>query len=158
MNILTLLVLIPVLTMVVVLFTKDYKGARLASAIGMGIELIATVYLVLAYLAARKTGMMHEMLFTSDFMWYPSLNIHFAFGVDGIAVAMIGLTSIVIFAGIFASWELQFLTKEFCCIAHIACYSGLRVLYFTRLVYHVPLLRIGADTYVSAYWSLGNRT
>ncbi|MBC8006138.1 MAG: NADH-quinone oxidoreductase subunit M [Verrucomicrobia bacterium] len=113
MNILTLLVFIPILTMIGILFTKDYKGARLVSAIGMGVELIATVFLVFAYLAARKTGMMNEMLFTSDYMWYPSLNIHFAFGVDGIAVAMIGLTSIVIFAGIFASWELQFLTKEF---------------------------------------------
>jgi NADH-quinone oxidoreductase subunit M len=99
--------------MIGVLFTKDYKGARLVSAIGMGVELIATVFLVFSYLAARKAGMMQEMLFTSDFMWYPSLNIHFAFGVDGIAVAMIGLTSIVIFAGIFASWDLQFLTKEF---------------------------------------------
>lgn len=113
MNILTLLVFIPVLTMIGILFTKDYKGARLVSAIGMGVELIATVYLVFAYLAARQSGIMDEMLFTSDFMWYPSLNIHFAFGVDGIAVAMIGLTSIVIFAGIFASWELQFLSKEF---------------------------------------------
>jgi NADH-quinone oxidoreductase subunit M len=99
--------------MIGVLFTKDYKGARLVSAIGMGVELIATVFLVFSYLAARKAGMMQEMLFTSDFMWYPSLNIHFAFGVDGIAVAMIGLTSIVIFAGIFASWDLQFLSKEF---------------------------------------------
>ena len=63
MNILTLLVLIPVLTMIGVLFTKDYKGARLASAIGMGVELIATVYLVLAYLAARKTGIC--LLYTS---------------------------------------------------------------------------------------------
>lgn len=113
MNILTLLVFIPILTMIGILFTKDYKGARLVSAIGMGIELIATVFLVFAYLGARKTGMMDEMLFTSDYMWYPSLNIHFAFGVDGIAVAMIGLTSIVIFAGIFASWDLQFLSKEF---------------------------------------------
>lgn len=113
MNILTLLVLIPVLTIIGILFTKDNKGARVVSAIGMGVELLATVYLVFAYLAARKTGMMHEMLFTSDFMWYPSLNIHLSFGVDGIGVAMIGLTSIVIFAGIFASWELQFLTKEF---------------------------------------------
>ncbi|HLN74597.1 MAG: complex I subunit 4 family protein [Methylococcaceae bacterium] len=113
MNILTLLVFIPVLTMIGVLFTKDYKGARLVSAIGMGVELIATVFLVFSYLAARKAGIMQEMLFTSDYMWYPSLNIHFAFGVDGIAVAMIGLTSIVIFAGIFASWDLQFLSKEF---------------------------------------------
>ena len=54
MNILTLLVLIPVLTMIGVLFTKDYKGARLASAIGMGIELIATVYLEIGRASCRE--------------------------------------------------------------------------------------------------------
>jgi NADH-quinone oxidoreductase subunit M len=33
--------------------------------------------------------------------------------VDGISVAMITLTSLVVFAGIFASWEVELLTKEF---------------------------------------------
>jgi NADH-quinone oxidoreductase subunit M len=46
-------------------------------------------------------------------MWFPSLNIRYFVGVDGISVAMLGLTSIVIFAGIFASWEVEELTKEF---------------------------------------------
>jgi NADH-quinone oxidoreductase subunit M len=112
-SILTLFVIIPILTMIGILFTKDNKGARLVSAIGMGTQLLATAFLVFAYLAARKSGSMHEMLFTADYMWFPSLNIHFAIGVDGIAVAMIGLTSIVVFAGIFASWEVEYLSREF---------------------------------------------
>ena len=56
---------------------------------------------------------MAEMLFVKDLVWFPSLNIHYLVGVDGISVAMIGLTAIVIFAGIFASWEVEELPKEF---------------------------------------------
>ena len=53
------------------------------------------------------------MLFVRDLVWFKSFNIHYTVGVDGISVAMIALTSIVVFAGIFASWEVEFLTKEF---------------------------------------------
>jgi NADH-quinone oxidoreductase subunit M len=53
------------------------------------------------------------MLFVKDLIWFPSLNIHYLIGVDGVSVAMIGLTAIVIFAGIFASWEVEELHKEF---------------------------------------------
>lgn len=113
MNILTLLVVIPVLTIISILFTKDLKGARMASAVGMGAQLITTAVLLFMYFAARKTGSMHEMLFTADYTWFKSLNIHYNIGVDGIAVAMICLTSIVCFAGIFASWEMEYLSREF---------------------------------------------
>ena len=30
-----------------------------------------------------------EMLFVKDYLWFKSLNIHYAVGVDGISVAMI---------------------------------------------------------------------
>ncbi|MFA5328306.1 MAG: NADH-quinone oxidoreductase subunit M [Prolixibacteraceae bacterium] len=113
MNILTLLVVIPILTIIAILFTKDLKGARMASAIGMGVQLITTAVLLFMYFAERKTGNMHEMLFTADYMWFKSLNIHYFIGVDGIAVAMLCLTSIVVFAGIFASWEMEYLSREF---------------------------------------------
>ena len=53
------------------------------------------------------------MLFVKDVVWFKSFNIHYAVGADGISVAMIALASIVVFAGIFASWEMEFLTKEF---------------------------------------------
>jgi NADH-quinone oxidoreductase subunit M len=113
MNILSLFVLIPVLTITGILFTKDFKGARLVAAVGMGIQLVMAGTLVLLYLAARKNGATEPMLWFADYNWFPSLNIHYTIGVDGIAVAMIALTAIVVFAGIFASWEVEFLSREF---------------------------------------------
>ena len=113
MNILSLFVVVPVLTIVGILFTKDFKGARVVSAIGMSIQLVLAAALILMYLGARKAGVTDEMLWTADYTWFKSLNIHYAIGVDGIAVAMIGLTAIVVFAGIFASWEVEYLSREF---------------------------------------------
>ena len=112
-NILTLFVIIPVLTITGILFLKDTRQVRLISAIGMGIQLVMAAILVFLYLTARHSGNTDEMLFVKDVLWFKSLNIHYAVGVDGISVAMIGLTSIVVFAGIFASWEVEFLTREF---------------------------------------------
>jgi NADH-quinone oxidoreductase subunit M len=113
MDILSLFVLIPVLTITAILFLKDTRQVRLVSAIGMGLQLILSGVLVFMYLSARNAGNTDEMLFITDYVWFKSLNIHYAVGVDGISVAMIALTSLVVFAGIFASWEVEFLTKEF---------------------------------------------
>jgi len=113
MDILSLFVVIPVLTITGIVFLKDPKQVRLVSAIGMGVQLVLAAILVFMYLSARNAGNTDEMLFVKDYLWFKSLNIHYAIGVDGISVAMIGLTSIVVFAGIFASWEVEFLKKEF---------------------------------------------
>lgn len=113
MNILSLFVIIPVVTAFAIGLTKNMKQTRVVAALGMGLQLIMAAYLVYAYLAERGAGNTAEMLFTYDALWFPSLNIHYFVGVDGIAVAMIALTAIVVFAGIFASWEVNILSKEF---------------------------------------------
>ncbi|NOU18084.1 MAG: NADH-quinone oxidoreductase subunit M [Bacteroidales bacterium] len=113
MDVLSLLVIIPTITIIGILFTKEKKQARLVSAIGTGIQLVLAGILVWMYLAERSGGNTAQMLFTQDYMWYPNLNIHYAIGVDGISVAMIALTAIVLFAGVFASWEVEFLNREF---------------------------------------------
>ena len=113
MNILTLLIVVPVLTIIGILFTKDMKGARAVSAFGMTVQLIVAATLVFMYLGLRKAGVTDEMVFVSDYTWFKSLNIHYTTGVDGIAVVMIMLTGIVVFAGIFASWEVEYLSREF---------------------------------------------
>jgi len=43
----------------------------------------------------------------------PALGIHYALGVDGMSVAMLLLTGIIIFAGVLASWEVQDRPQEF---------------------------------------------
>lgn len=110
---LSLFVIIPILTIIGILFSKGFKQVRLTAAIGMSVQLILGAILVFKYLAARGAGDNSEMLFVTDFLWFPSLNIRYLVGVDGISVAMIALTCVVIFAGIFASWEVDNLAKEF---------------------------------------------
>jgi NADH-quinone oxidoreductase subunit M len=104
---------IPVLTITGIVLIKDITKVRLISAAGMSIQLLMAAILIILYISARKAGDTSEMLFIRDIVWFKSFNIHYAVGVDGISVAMIGLTSIVVFAGIFASWEVEYLTKEF---------------------------------------------
>ncbi|MCX6333581.1 MAG: NADH-quinone oxidoreductase subunit M [Bacteroidia bacterium] len=113
MDILSLFIIIPLLTITGIILVKDIRNVKKVAAIGMGIQLILAAVLIFLYVAERKGGNISEMLFIKDIVWFKSLNIHYAVGVDGISVAMIALTSIVVFAGIFASWEVELLTKEF---------------------------------------------
>ncbi len=113
MSILTLFIIIPVLTIIGILFSKNHMQVKWTSVVGMSLQLICAIALIFLYLAERQAGNMAEILFVQDNLWYESLNIHFYIGVDGVSVAMIGLTSLVVFAGIFASWDIVDLPKEF---------------------------------------------
>ena len=113
MSILNLFIIVPLLTVGGILLTKDLRQSRLVSAVGMGFQMILSFVLVYLYLHERAAGNTATMLFTYDALWFPTLNIHYALGVDGISVAMIALTGIVVFAGIFASWKMTYLPREF---------------------------------------------
>ena len=73
----------------------------------------ASAYLVVAYLTQRNAGATDPMLFTSSWTWYKPLNISFSLGVDGVSVAMLALSAIIVLTGTFTSWKIAPLTKEF---------------------------------------------
>ena len=98
-----------------------------------------------------------EMLFYQSYVWFRSLHITYTVGVDGIAVAMIALTSVVVFAGIFASWEVHFLPKNFSFLLY-SCIRRVRILHLPRSVYYVLVLRISSYSNVPADWFLGQWT
>lgn len=75
--------------------------------------LLMSIWLVVEFLRLRSAGDTSEMLFMGSWMWYEPLNIHLAVGVDGISVLMLLLTSIIVFAGTFASWKINPLPKNF---------------------------------------------
>ena len=104
MNFLSLFVLIPILTMCGLFFSKNLQQIRVAVATGASLLLALAVGLVFAYLGERGAGNTAEMLFTADTVWYAPLNIHYSVGVDGISVAMLLLSAVIVFTGTFASW------------------------------------------------------
>lgn len=112
-NILTLFIIIPLLMMLGLWASRNIRQIRGVMVTGASLLLAMSVYLVIDYICLRKGGATAEMLYTSSLSWYEPLNIRLSFGVDGISVAMLLLSSIIVFTGTFASWRLQPLTKEY---------------------------------------------
>lgn len=114
MNFLSLFVLIPLLMLLAFLPCKqNMRAIRTVAVTGATLLLALTIYLVVAFLNERSAGNTSEMLFGADMLWYPSLNIHYAVGVDGISVVMLLLTSVIVLTGVFASWNMNPQPKEF---------------------------------------------
>lgn len=113
MNFLSLFVIIPFLMFMAFLPAKNMRTIRTVAVIGSTLLMILSFVTLYLFLQERNAGNTAEMLFTADMMWYPALNIHYAVGVDGISVAMLLLSSVIVFTGVFASWNMAPLTKEF---------------------------------------------
>ena len=110
---LNILIAIPVFTLAALFAVRDAGQVRRISLAGMGVQLAASVFLLFAYFGERNAGVSSPLLFESSAMWYRSWNIQYHIGVDGIAVAMILLTSVVMVSGILISWNIQNQVKEF---------------------------------------------
>ncbi|MDP3930477.1 MAG: NADH-quinone oxidoreductase subunit M [Bacteroidota bacterium] len=112
MNLL-LLIIIPFLTAVVILTAKDFKQSRSIALVGASIQLVLAFFLLNQYQAAKALVQTEAFVFEQSFEWFPSLGIQFLIGVDGISIAMILLTALVVVAGILVSFTMEELHKEF---------------------------------------------
>lgn len=110
---LSLLLLIPLATAVVLLFCKGLKQARTIALLGSSFQLLLGFILLYLYWQQRASGNTSAFLFEDIYTWYAPFHINYHVGVDGISVAMILLTSFVVFAGILVSWKMEKLSKEF---------------------------------------------
>lgn len=113
MNFLSLFVLIPILMMCGLLVSGNMKQIRTVCATGASLLLLLATALLFMYLGERNAGNTADMLYTASTVWYAPLNIHYSVGVDGISVAMLLLSAIIVFTGIFASWKIDVQPKEY---------------------------------------------
>jgi NADH-quinone oxidoreductase subunit M len=112
MDILSLFVVIPALTVVALLFTRSLKQARTVALGGSLIQFGMAINLLFTYLKERTINK-EIFLFGKDLVWFEKFNIHYTIGVDAISVALILLTTIVVLAGVFISWQVNDLPREF---------------------------------------------
>lgn len=113
MSILSLFVVIPVLMLLGLWIARNLNQVRGVMVAGSSCLLALSVWLTVAFIQARQSGNTDPMLFTYSVAWFKPLNIAYAVGVDGISVVMLLLSSIIVFTGTFASWQLKPLTKEY---------------------------------------------
>jgi len=110
---LSLFVLIPVLMLIGLWLSRNINQIRAVMACGASVLLALAATLVALYLKARSGSDTATFLFADSHVWYEPLNIHYSVGVDGVSVAMLALSAVIVFTGVFASWRMQLLTKEF---------------------------------------------
>jgi NADH-quinone oxidoreductase subunit M len=106
-NILIYFVIIPLLMLAGFAISRNDKQIRAVAVTGSTALIALSVWLLVDYIALRQAGETAEMLFTGSWQWFGPLNICLAVGVDGVSVAMILLSSIIVFAGSFASWKID---------------------------------------------------
>lgn len=103
----------PLLTALAVLLARSKQQVRLVSLGGAIIQLALSFALFYFFRQEKAAGNTNQVLFEQNHTLFQSLNINFHFGVDGISVAMILLTSFVLIAGVLVSWNIEKMTKEF---------------------------------------------
>lgn len=114
-NFLIWFVIVPVIMMagLALCRNRSMNAIRGVMVAGSTVLLAMSIWLCCDFLSLRAAGNASEMLYTGSWMWYAPLNIHLAVGVDGISVLMLMLSSIIVFAGTFASWKIDPLPKNF---------------------------------------------
>ena len=112
-NILIYFVVIPLVMLGLLFLCRNMNQIRTVAVVGSTALVALAVYLVVDFLHLRAAGADAVMLYTDSWMWFEPLNIHLAVGVDGISVAMLLLSAIIVFAGTFASWKIDPLPKDF---------------------------------------------
>ena len=111
MNILSLFVVVPVLMIIALFLCKGIKSIRTVMITGSSILVVLATILTVMFLQERAISDA-EMLFVSSTTWYAPLNIAYTVGVDGISVVMIILSAIIVFTGVFSSWNMN-MAKEY---------------------------------------------
>lgn len=107
MNFLSIFVLIPLLMLLGLWLARDQKSIRGVMVAGSTCLLILSAVLTVLFLQERAAGNTAEMLFTASFDWITPLHIKYSVGVDGISVAMLLLSSVIVFTGTFVSWHMN---------------------------------------------------
>ena len=114
-NILIYFVIVPLLTLGGLALTsnKGIKAIRAVAVAGASVLMVLAIWLVMIFLRERGAGNQADMILTGSWMWYEPLNVKLALGVDGVSVVMILLSAFIVFAGVFASWKMNPLPKQF---------------------------------------------
>ncbi|MCD8203414.1 MAG: NADH-quinone oxidoreductase subunit M, partial [Prevotella sp.] len=113
MSILSLFVVIPALMLLGLWIARNVNQVRGVMVAGSSCLLVLSIWLTITFIRMRSAGVADAMLFEYSVPWFAPLHIAYSVGVDGISVVMLLLSSIIMFTGTFASWQLKPLTKEF---------------------------------------------
>lgn len=112
MNILSLFVVIPVLMIAALFLVKGMKAIRTVMITGSSLLMVLAGVVTYYFLEAKAAAPDLEMYFVDSIPWFEPLNICYSIGIDGISLVMLILSAIIVFTGVFSSWNMD-MAKEY---------------------------------------------
>jgi NADH-quinone oxidoreductase subunit M len=100
-NMLSLLIFLPL----VAAFVTYITPARYTKQVALGLSLIPLALCMPLFLQFNAS--LAGLQFTESHTWLPAFNIHYALGIDGLALPLIGLTALLTPLCLIASWHVQ---------------------------------------------------
>jgi NADH-quinone oxidoreductase subunit M len=100
---LVILLLIPLLGSLVVFSLKE--RATLAKWVSLVVSLAVVVYTLVLGISFDTSANADRFQFNGSWTWIKALGVHLAFGVDGIALVLVGMAVVLVPAVILASWR-----------------------------------------------------
>src|SRR2546429_8879380 len=76
---------------------------RLAKMVALGSSLVTLAWVIVMATRFNASGPRYQL--TESYSWIPQFGVHYALGVDGIALVLIGMTAVLQPAVILASWN-----------------------------------------------------
>ena len=108
--VLSVITWMPFIGALLIMFTARHRplAVRLIAVITTAISTVLSIWIYVVYDREAASFQFYEKV-----ALVPPLGISYELGVDGISLLMVLLTSIIIFAGVFASWTVQVRSQEF---------------------------------------------
>jgi len=76
---------------------------RLVKLLALGVSLVTLVWVIVMATRFNTSGPTYQL--TEQYSWIPAFGVHYAVGVDGIALVLIGMTAVLMPVVILASWQ-----------------------------------------------------
>jgi NADH-quinone oxidoreductase subunit M len=102
-NLLSVLIWFPILAGVMVLFTGNDNQAGIARKLALGFSIV--IFLASLPLYTQFDISTPDMQFTEHYSWVSAFNINYSLGVDGIAMPLILLTTLLTVVVVIAGWQ-----------------------------------------------------
>lgn len=101
---LTIMMVVPLVGALIVTFLPR-GGARLARPVALGTSVVVLVLALVAWLGVYDTASTDQFQLRATHEWVPQWGISYALGVDGMALAMIVMSAILVPVCIGAAWD-----------------------------------------------------
>jgi NADH-quinone oxidoreductase subunit M len=111
---LSIIVLAPLLAAIIIMIVprRNLLAIRLTAAVAASVDVVLAIWLVYAYLS-QSMHVREPYSFVESLSWVGFAGISYHLAANGISLALVFLTAVVIFCGVFASWTVTDRTKEF---------------------------------------------